>query len=289
MKNRILGWIIISGILLLGFRCSELSRLSRISRPRLDVARVRITGLSLQAIDLSFDINIENPNPLSLSLDGYDYNLQINGTPFLNGAQEQKLVINSNSQSRVEIPVTLTFENLFQTYQTLKNKDSTDYTIQCGFVFDLPVLGSTRIPLKKSGHFPLVKIPDIRVHALRLNQLNVSGAELTLEIKLDNPNYFQLLLNRLNYRFTVNDLTWAEGNLSTVQSVNGKESDTIALPVSLNFIKMGRAVFQIVSGNRNVNYRFTGSLGFDTTLPLLKNIVFPMNGSGSLPLTKQAD
>lgn len=286
MKNRILVRIIISCVLLSGFQCSALKQLSRISQPRLDVSGVRITGLSLQAIDLTFDINIDNPNPLTVSLEGYDYDLQINGTSFLKGVQEQKLLINSNSQSRIEIPVTLTFENLFQTYNTLKNRDSTDYTIQCGFAFDLPMLGSTRIPVKKSGRFPLVKLPDIRIHALRLNQFNLSGADLTLEIRLDNPNYFQLLLNRLNYRFTVNDLTWAEGNLSTAQSVNGKESGAIALPVSLNFIEMGKTVFQLVSGSQDLNYRFTGTLGFDTTLPMLKNIVFPMNGSGSLPLTK---
>ena len=149
MKNRILVRIIISCVLLSGFQCSALKQLSRISQPRLDVSGVRITGLSLQAIDLTFDINIDNPNPLTVSLGGYDYDLQINGTSFLKGVQEQKLLINSNSQSRIEIPVTLTFENLFQTYNTLKNRDSTDYTIQCGFAFDLPMLGSTRIPVKK--------------------------------------------------------------------------------------------------------------------------------------------
>jgi LEA14-like dessication related protein len=286
MKNRISAVIGFSGFLLFCFHCSELQQLARISKPRLNVAGVRMTGLSLQAIDLTFDIDIDNPNPLSVSMGGFDYDLQINNTSFLKGVQEQKLVIQSSSQSRVELPLTLTFEKLFQTYQTLKNSDSTDYTILCGFTFELPVLGPTRIPVTKSGNLPLIKLPNFRIHTLRLNRFNVTGADLTLEIKMDNPNYFQLLLNQLNYRFSVNGLSWATGNLSTAQSVNEKESGTIELPISLNFIDMGRTVFQLISGSQPLNYQFTGNLEFDTTLPLLKDVSFPVSSSGSLPLTK---
>jgi LEA14-like dessication related protein len=286
MNNRFPAVIGFSGFLLFSFQCSELQQLARISKPRLDMVGVRITGLSLQTVDLTFDIDINNPNPLSVSLGGFDYDLQINNSSFLKGIQEQEMVIQSNSQSRVELPLSLTFEKLFQTYQTLKNHDSTDYTILCGFTFNLPVLGSTRIPVKKSGNLPLIKLPNFRLHTLRVNSLNVTGADMTLEIKMDNPNYFQLLLNQLNYHFSVNGIIWATGNLSTAQSVNGKESGTIELPISLNFIDMGRTVFQLISGNQPLNYQFTGNLGFDTPLPLLKDVSYPMNSSGSLPLTR---
>ena len=286
MKTKYALFMIVLLIVLLWTQCAELQQMANIRKPGIEVAKMRITGLSLQKIDLAFDVDIENPNPVSVHLAGLDYDFKLNNTSFLKGNQSKEVRIESNGKSRVEIPLSLTFSDLYQTYQTLKNQDSTAYTLNCGLSVQLPLLGTTRIPVQKTGHLPLIKIPKISIHALKLKKLSLSGADLALELKMDNPNAFKLLLSRLNYNFNVNGNSWAQGQLSTLSAVNEKSKETIRIPVSLNFIEMGRSVYQLVSGNQNIEYRLSGNLGFDTSLPMLNNIDLPVENAGSLNISR---
>ncbi|MBN1783328.1 LEA type 2 family protein [bacterium] len=268
------------------FSCAELQQLAQIQRPVLDVAGVRITGLSLEKIDLAFDVDITNPNPLSVRMAGLDYDFEINHGSFLQGNQPNELLIQSNGKSRVEIPLTLEFRELYETYQAFKNMDSTDYRLACGFTFQLPILGLTRIPVQKSGRLPLIKLPKLSLRALKLNRISLTGADLDLEIDMKNPNAFSLFLKNLNYNFMVSGASWASGNLSAPASVNAKDSGLLRIPVSLDFIEMGRTVYQMVSGSKSLDYQLNGSLGFDTSLPLLKNVDWPVDMTGAVKVTR---
>ena len=268
------------------FHCAELQQLANIRKPSVDVAGVRIGGLSLEKIGLIFDLNIQNPNPVSVHLAGLDYDFRLNNTSFLKGDQTRDLRILSYGSSRVAIPLTLSFQNMYQTYQALKNRDSTAYDLACGLTFQLPILGTVRIPVETSGYVPLVKIPAVKIHALKLERLSLSGADLVLEVEMNNPNAFKLFLKSMNYDFQVNGLTWAGGNLSNPASVSAKGKSAIRIPVSLNFIEMGRSLYELVSGSGNVNYRLSGNLAFDTSLSLLNNINLPLDNSGLLKITR---
>ncbi|MBN2104579.1 LEA type 2 family protein [bacterium] len=286
MKLRSIHAPILMSAVLLCIHCAELLQMANIQKPKIKLASMRITSLSLQNIGLAFDVNIKNPNPVSIHLAGLDYDFRLNNASFLKGSQNRDLRIRSHGTSRIEIPLLLSFNDLYKTYQTLKNQDSTEYTLICGLSVQLPLLGDTRIPVQKTGHLPLIKIPKISIHALKLDRLNLSGADLVLELRMDNPNAFKLLLSKLNYDFNVNGRSWAQGNLSTPLAVNAKSDDTICIPVSLNFIEMGRSVYALVSGKNDLDYHLSGNLGFDTSLPMLKNIDLPVKSDGSLKITR---
>jgi LEA14-like dessication related protein len=286
MKTKILIPLWIAVMCLLTIRCAELQKMLQIQKPVLNVAGVRITKLTLDNIDLAFDVDIQNPNPVSVNLAGLDYDFQLNNASFIRGNQNKGLSVQSNAKSRIEIPVSLGFQELYKTYQALKNNDSTNYTLAGGMTFDLPVLGQTRIPIQKSGHLPLVKIPSISVRSLKMNRMNISGADLTLELKMDNPNAFALLLKNLNYNFNINGQSWARGNLSSPVSVNSKGNGAIRIPMTLDFTKMGATMIQLLSGSSALEYNLTGGLGLDSSLPLLKNINLPINNTGSVKITR---
>ncbi len=278
--------VTVLALALLGSGCSELQQLIQIQRPALHVAGMRITGLSLQEAALAFDIDIENPNPVSVSMAGFDYQFQINGNEFLKGTRDEKLAISANGKSRVAVPVTLTFSRLYQTYTSLRDLDSTAYTLACGFTFDLPVLGPARIPVQKSGHLPLVKLPKIGIQSLKLNKMSFTGADLTLALKLNNPNAFQLLISRLNYHFRINGMNWAEGSLTDALTVRPKGQNLIQIPVSLNFLDMGKTVLQLVQGNQDLQYGLEGAVDFNTSLPALQQVSLPLNSSGAIKIMK---
>jgi len=62
-------------------------------------------------------------------------------------------VIAAKAKSQLELPVSLNFKDIYQTYQSLKNQDSSDYRMQIGLTFDLPVIGRTTLPISKEGKY----------------------------------------------------------------------------------------------------------------------------------------
>jgi len=273
-------------IALLIFGCAALQEIVKIQKPKVEVQKVRFTGMSFQAINLAFDVKIQNPNPIGAKLAGFDYDFFINDASFLEGQQNTQLDIEALGQSTVEIPLTINFKDLYSTFQSLKNQDSSDYKIACGLSFDLPVLGPTRIPVSKSGKLPMLKLPNVKIGSLKLNKITFTNADLELNLKVNNPNTFNFLLNGLNYDFTINGKTWAKGITQQQMRIQQKGESTISIPISLNFTQMGRTVYQIITGSNKLNYQLKGNLDLNTSLPLLQQVNLPIDRAGKIDIIK---
>ena len=75
--------------------------------PELRVDSVELEALSFSGLTLVFYVEIRNPNPIGISLAGFDYELQIEGNPFVSGQVEEKIVISARDRSTVPLPVEL--------------------------------------------------------------------------------------------------------------------------------------------------------------------------------------
>jgi len=273
-------------ILLLFLGCAALQQIANIQEPKLDVQNVRFTGMSFEDIDLAFDIKIKNPNPLSATLAALDYDFQINDASFLKGQQEKQISILANGESTVEIPLTLNFKDLYNTFQALKNQDSSAYKLMCGLSFNLPVLGPTRIPVSKSGNLPNLKLPDVSIGSLKLNKISLTGADLDLKLNVKNANTFSFLLNKLNYDFVVNGKTWVKGLSQKQMQVKEKGESTISIPISLNFLEMGTVIYQMINGNQKLNYQLKGNVDLNSSLPLLGQVSLPLDRVGEINISR---
>jgi len=152
--------------------------------------------------------------------------------------------------------------------------------------FDLPILGKTRIPVQTSGSVPLLKLPAISIKSLSLNKLGLTGAELDLQLKVDNPNPISIAADKLIYQFNVNGIEWISGQSQAQQKMRPNDSSIINIPVNLNFLQMGQAVYQIVSGDKTVSYQLKGAADFGIEHPLLQNLNLPFDQTGQLKIQK---
>lgn len=273
-------------VLMLFFGCAALQQLANIQEPKLDVENVRMTGLSFDAIDLAFDVKIQNPNALAVTLAGFDFDFQVNEASFLKGQQDKQLSLQSRGESKIEIPISLNFKDLYNTFQALKNQDSTGYKLMGGLSFNLPVLGATRIPISKTGKLPNVKLPSVSISTLMLNQITLSGAELELRVIVDNPNTFNFLMNKLNYDFVVNGKTWVKGLSQDPMRVREKGVSGLSIPISLNFLDMGMSLYQMITGSQKFNYELKGMIDLTSSLPLLGQVSLPIDRAGELSVSK---
>ena len=277
--------ILVFGLIFLN--CATVNQmLNSLQRPGVTVDRVHISGLSFEDIDLMFDLKVNNPNNIKISLAGFDYDFFLNNNSFVNGQQDKGLSIDANGESIVQIPINLKFADIYQTYNSLKNNDSTDYELKMGFAFDIPVLGNVRVPVSTKGMLPMVKFPSFSIHSLKLDRISLGGADLKLQIAVDNPNAFALNLDKMNYQFAVNGNSWVKGLSQNVTSLNQKGQGIIDIPISLDFLKMGQSVYQLLTGNNQLNYNFNGDFDVSTSIKQFGTVNLPVKKNGSISLTK---
>lgn len=267
--------------------CSAVNKvINSIQRPNVTVDKVRVSGLSLDDIDLMFDLKVNNPNGIGINLAGFDYDFLLSGNSFVKGNQNKGLEIAANGESTVQLPITLAFANIYRAYSNLKDHDSADYEIRMGFAFNLPVVGDVRVPVSHKGMLPMVKIPTFKVHSLRMEHLSLSGADLKLQIAVDNPNAFSLKLDEMDYQFAVNGKSWISGQSQNVVQLNQKSLGIIDIPISLNFLEVGQSVYQLLNGGNQLNYDFMGYFGVGSSIPVFESVRLPVEKEGMISLSQ---
>jgi LEA14-like dessication related protein len=258
----------------------------KIRKPQVEFAAGRLSRLSFDGADFLFDLKIRNPNSLGLKLAGFDYDFLINGASFIKGKQEKELAIEAQGESIVQLPLSLGFADLYRTFQSLRDQDISTYRLNCGFSFDVPVLGVVNVPVSKEGEFPLLKLPKVNLGALKLDNLTLSGADLKLSIRLSNPNAFSMILDRFHYQLEINRQNWVSGDTGDKIQIEEKGESLIEIPISLDFFQMGRSVYQALTGDESLNYQFGGEFDLTTSVPLLGQVSLPFDRSGRIELVK---
>lgn len=276
--------LVIGNFLLSG--CATVRDIVQIFRPELKVKDVHLTGLTFDSADLALDVEVQNPNPLPIAMTEFDYDLKINSISFLKGQQPNQMTIDALGGTVFQIPVSVNYKNLYDTFQSLKEQDTAAYHIDCGVSFDLPGMGLTRIPFSAQGDFPAVKLPGVKVDGLKVKNMNLAGADMELKLHLTNPNGFELLLNNIDYALDINGKTWAKGVSNVQTQVSRQSESTIGIPISLDFAQIGLGVYQLLSGEQTLDYSLQGKLNVGSSLPLLKNAAIPLNRSGALNILR---
>lgn len=269
--------------------CADLMKVLQqgtIQKPAVRVSGAKLSGLSFEQADLLFDIEITNPNAVGISLSGFDYDLLLNNNSFLKGEQDKKMEIKANDLATFPLPLSLNYENIIKTFQSLKDADDVAYTLNTGLSFDLPVLGPMRIPVSTSGKVPMLKLPKINLKSLKLTSLSFTGAQFDLAIGVNNPNSWGMIVDALQYGFSINGKQWIDGQTTRKINVDGKHDNVIQIPFSLNFLEIGSGVYNIITNGKGLNYSLTGQADLSSSMEMLGNFQLPLDLSGKIDISK---
>ena len=131
------------------------------------------------------------------------------------------------------------------------------------------------------------RAPQIRYTKTLSDQWKVAVAVESLDLLgIDNPNTFGLNTRAYNFKLFVNDAHWADGMSTENIQVKEKSKQTVTIPFSLNLFEMGRTVYNLVSGNRSMQYRFVGDMNLGTTIPMVGDIAIPFDRTGSVSISR---
>lgn len=281
MRNRRASGILLLIVLLsIIYGCASLEGVLNLSRPTAKIEQVEMTGLDFDQVDLLLYVRVENPNPVGARLAGLDYDFLIEEASIVTGKLEKGIDLKAGGSSLVEVPVSLGFSQIFTTVESAAQRDELAYGINLGLAFALPGYGTVRVPLEHRGTLPVPRLPDLGIDSLRVTRVSLTRIDLEVNMKVINPNAFDIRLSGLSYDLSVAGRSWVEGRQGPDLSFTAKEESVAVLPLSLNIVEVGRSVVDMLSGNRTLDYHFSGQTTIDTGLPLLKDYLFSFDSGG---------
>lgn len=239
--------------------CNTIRDLANVQKPSVRYSSMSIQDLSFQNVTLLFDFEVENPNSFGVSADQYQYEFFINGSEFVTGVQSESLRIENNSTTTIQVPVSLTFSEVYNTFSSLIRQDSLTYRLSTEVQFDIAGVGKQRVPVSAEGNLPVPKLPTIELSSFNVEQFSLMGAEMVAAFSVDNPNPFGISFANTFYNLEVNGSEWLDTTLERTINLSGSESELIRIPVRLNSTQMGAALLDMLRGEKEFEYHLTGS------------------------------
>jgi LEA14-like dessication related protein len=232
--------------------------------------------LSLVEGDFLFNFDVHNPNALGLKLSRMIYSLKVNQVEVAKSTRDTQLDLPAKGTALMSLPVSIRYWDLFQ--------NATDFMAAKRIGYELSgsaKVGPFTIPYRKSGTLDLPLLPAISVDSIHIDSLSLSGAALSLTLRIKNPNGFDVKLRGLTYAFTLQGRELAQGSAQGSAPVAKKGETQLNLNLDLNFSELGRSVTAILKGESSP-YQLSGEMLLDSSDGTPKRI--PFQSTGRIPL-----
>jgi LEA14-like dessication related protein len=108
---------ILAGVAFLLTGCAAVQQALNIENPRYSIRNIHprvdiAIPLSASSIDVDFDIEVDNPNSVGLTLDQIDFDLFVNETRVLDSVSQQGIRIPANGRGDVQLRTRIGYQNL---------------------------------------------------------------------------------------------------------------------------------------------------------------------------------
>lgn len=229
--------------------CAFLQPLLGKRKPELSFREVRLTSWSLDKVDLELVYELHNPYDVALRLDRVDYQLEVEGRRLVSGMPQKGLKVRGRGKQLLRFPATVHFLDVVPAVKALFSKDSLRYRASGSLGVGTP-LGIVALPLSHSGQIEVPKLPKIEITGISAPRVSASGAELSLGLKLHNPNAFPVRLDALDWSFLVDRASLASGRVSETSLAKGGQRE-IRIPIRIGLGGGAQAAQRLLSGQRS--------------------------------------
>jgi LEA14-like dessication related protein len=178
----------------------------------------------------------------------------------------------------------LNFADIYRSVQSLRDTKEASYNFLSTLTFDLPILGQTKVPVNKKGRIPLLKTPTISLEDFNVTGINVSSADINLQLRFDNPNSFGIDVHALNYDLMINGDQWASGTALKGKTIPEKGVTILNIPISLNISDIGMSAYRLLTGGKPFDYQIKGTFDLNAQHELLGQTTFDFLRTGKLSL-----
>lgn len=269
---------------LLLFGCQTLVDSGVVQKPTAALSDLSVRSLSPEGVLFDAVLKIENPNPIALTLSSFNYDMQVAGKSLVSGQQSAQTQVAAAGASEVRVPLRLKFADLKSIGGSVSKQKQISYALKTTAFIDLPVLGPLAFPAEKTGEVPLPRVPTVGLSRIEVKSVGLSGADLSVKLRVNNPNAFGIDVSHLKSALKVDGVSWMDATLSKALTISAERSQQVDLPIRLDFLKLGTQLMRQLQSREPLQYELAGSFTLGTDLPLLQRLSMPYQVSGEVPL-----
>lgn len=268
MSTRLL---VSAAALLFATGCAELQQFL----PTVTFDTLRVNDIDFERADVDFVFQVDNPNPVQVSLASFDYGLGLEGIELLTGDDADGFVLDAAGASELSLPIELGWDDAWSAVQATRGLDTVQFGLDGHFGFDTP-LGLAELPYAENGSFPAVRRPTFAYKKLRVQGLDLltQEATLALDLDVDNAHASKLDFANLKYKVKMGGTRVATGTFEGF-AVDGATAKTITLPLTVDLLNVGSEVVDAIANRRRLNLGFVGDV--DVAVPFLEDTVLPLH------------
>ncbi|TVQ91884.1 MAG: hypothetical protein EA397_08260 [Deltaproteobacteria bacterium] len=246
-------------LLLLG--CEEISDFI----PEVQFSRLEVEEIDFEHIDAGFVFQVDNPNPIRVRLDRFNYDLELQQISLLSGSEPEGLALPAGDSAEVRLPASLIWQDVWSTIQAIRGEDIVDFGLAGSFGFDTNI-GPINIPYQADGSFPALRTPGIALGQVRVGGLDLirGTGTIALDLHVDNDHRSNLRFESLNYDLALTGRPVASGVLSELGQVEGATTSTLTVPMTIDLVQAGGTIVDLLTTGRQADARFDATVDVDT-------------------------
>jgi LEA14-like dessication related protein len=281
VSHRLAAFALICASLFSG--CQTLEGILQSSpKPSARIIGTELKNLSLQKIDLVFNVEIVNPYAVDMPLLDLAYTVGSGGTSLLQGNIKPSGAVPAGGTSVIQLPARITFASLIRTLKGVRPGSVVPYKADMTLGVDAPVVGRLTLPLSKSGELPVPAAPEVELYSFEIAKLGMDETKATAKLQVKNTNSFALNLSKISIELALGAHKVANTSLAKSAKIAPGQSIAVDVPLSFSPRSFGLAVMNLLRGNKAA-YGLGGSLEAGTAYgPLL----LPFNRNGNTTITK---
>lgn len=222
---------------------------SAFKQPTLAFKTASFTDFSLGGLNLDTVWELNNPNPVGISLASVDYALFIDDKQVVAGTPANGFQMAANAATQLHFPAGIKFQDLAGVVETFLTKDMASWKAQGGIGVQTPI-GVLRFPLAADGMFEVPKIPQIVFGNPRITNVSFQGATVEFPLTVTNRNSYALPIAGVTGNLAV-----AGSNVGTISTgdlgaMDGKGTRQVAIPLTINFVQVAGAAANALRGGQ---------------------------------------
>jgi LEA14-like dessication related protein len=241
---------------------------------------VRITGmdvddLSLERVKSTFKIQITNPNPVALSLQGLNHALSLEGKTVAKGNATKGIQLAANGSSTTDLQVTIPLVEAASTLLALLQKKEVDLKLVSNLTFRTPI-GPLTVPTTYKTKMPVPQIPKVTVKNFAITSASLSGIGVEILTHVQNPNGFKLPVDGLAFDVKLNGHQVLTHKPVAGFPVPAQGSRDVKLPFTVSLVDVGLSAAKLAT-NPTLSWQVNADLNAGV-------LQLPFNASGAVPL-----
>ncbi len=264
--------LVIATLVFLSSGCTMFVDRNDVAEPTISLKQTELASISLDGVELTLTLSINNPNRFDLELQGFDYTLSLNDYQVLSDQQRQNVEINGHDTTIIQVPVHVEFDDVSKLISSITANDKVEYRFRTTAYVDIPVIGMRHVNSRHHATFPMPKQPAITISDMKIESVNNTRAKATLTLDISNPNNFEIAMKELDYQFFIGKTAWVEKSIIDLKALASKEHIQVKVPVTLPFSQMDEELAKSITEHTALEYQLKGDMVMDSPLPHFQQI-----------------